>query len=75
MMYLHFDKAEDIYMTAGWESIYRNVYLHGSRSRAKSAINTAAVCPHERLYTRQTFKAKSATCIYIAAGCVHKIVI
>ena len=25
--------AEDIYTTAGWESMYQNRYLHGGRSR------------------------------------------
>ena len=46
------------------ESIYSNAYLHGSRSRAKSIIYTAAGCQHKiviytaavkelnRLYTR-----------------------
>ena len=39
--------AEDIYTTAGWDSMYQNCYLHGSRSRAKSAIYTAAGCQHQ----------------------------
>ena len=42
-----FFKAEDIYMAAGREPIYPNSYLPGSRSRAKSALYTAAGCQHK----------------------------
>ena len=50
----HYTMAEDIYTAAGWESMYQNRYLHGSRSRgsAKSAIYTAAGCQHKiAIYT------------------------
>ena len=47
-------KVEDIYMAAGWESMYQNGYLHGSPSifSAKSAIYTASGCQHKiAIYT------------------------
>ena len=51
-----------------------NCYLHGSHSRAKSAIYITAGCIYINCYLHGSRpRAKSA--IYIAAGCINKIVI
>ena len=71
-----FEKAEDIYTAAGWESLYQNGYLHGSPSRflAISAIYTAAGCQHIiAIYTAAV--PEQIQTIYIAAVCLHKIAI
>ena len=63
--------AEDIYTTAGWESLYQNRYLHGGRSRgsAKSAIYTAARCQHKiAIYTAPIPEPIQ---IYTRLPCVH----
>ena len=68
---LQLNKAEDIYTAAGWNQMYQNRYLHGSRSRgsAKSAIYTAAGCQHKiAIYTAAVPKSIQ---IYTRLPCVH----
>ena len=70
---MHYKKAEDIYTTAGWEYMYQNRYLHGSRSRgaAKSAIYTAVGCQHKiAIYTAAVPKP-SQVYMYTRLPCVH----
>ena len=62
---------EDIYPAAGWESMYQNVYLHGSPSRfsAKSAIYTAAGFQHKiAIYLTAVPEPVQ---IYTRLPCVH----
>ena len=68
--------AEDIYTTAGWESMYQNGYFHGSPSKfsAISAIYTAAGCQHIiAIYTAAV--PEQIQTIYTAAVCPHKTAI
>ena len=63
--------AEDIYTAAGWDSVYRNSYLHGSRSSgfAKVAMYTAAGCQHKNaIYTAAV---PDPIQIYTRLPCVH----
>ena len=53
---------------------YKNRYLHGSRSRAKSVIYIAAGCIHRLLFTRQPFKSQLSF-IYCCRVYIHEIVI
>ena len=48
----------------------KNRYLHGSRSRAKSAIYIAAGCIQENRYLHGS-RSGAKSVIYIAAGCIH----
>ena len=74
-LYLRFNLvsslAEDIYTAAGWESVYKNGYLHGSPSRfsAKSAIYTAAGCQHEIAIYMATIPEQIQ--VYTRLQCVH----
>ena len=71
MIYFKKNKAEDIYTAAGWESMYQNRYLHGSRSRgsAISTLYTAAACRQKiAIYTTAVSKPSQ---IYTRLPCVH----
>ena len=60
-----------MYTADGWESMYQNVYLHGSRSRgsAKSAIYTAAGCHHKNAIYMAAVPEPIQ--IYTRLPCVH----
>ena len=52
--------------------VYKNRYLHGSRSRAKSAIYIAAGCI-QKIVIYTTAVQEPNRLIYIAAGCIHRL--
>ena len=55
-------------------SVYKNRYLHGSRSRDKSVIYIAAGCIHRLLFTRQPFKSQLGY-IHCCRVYIHEIVL